>query len=191
MTTSRADPGLAGTTVVLDDLSPGELRTVALDTWGRLGGVDLPAAYLDALVERAAGSPLFAQTVTELVRRSYRPGLPLPDVPLPDQLLPFLTSRLDALGDGAQATALRMAVLGRPVRAAGLAQVFALDPEDVERDLALLVGSGIARPSDGRVRDAAPRLGRAGAARPRIPRRPGAAPRPGLPVSGGHGRARP
>ena len=149
VTTSRADPGLGGTTVVLDDLSPGELRTVALDTWGRLGGVDLPPDYLDALVERAAGSPLFAQTVTELVRRSYRPGLPLPDVPLPDQLLPFLTSRLDALGDGAQATALRMAVLGRPVRAAGLAQVFALDPEDVDRDLALLVGSGIARPSAG------------------------------------------
>ena len=147
VTTSRADPGLDGTTVVLDDLSPGELRTVALDTWGRLGGVDLPPAYLDALVERAAGSPLFAQTVTELVRRSYRPGLPLPDVPLPDQLLPFLTSRLDALGDGVRATALRMAVLGRPVRAAGLAEVFALNPEDVERDLALLVGSGIARPS--------------------------------------------
>ena len=147
VTTSRADPGLGGTTVVLDDLSPGELRTVALDTWGRLGGVDLPPAYLDALVERAAGSPLFAQTVTELVRRSYRPGLPLPDVPLPDQLLPFLTSRLDALGDDAQATALRIAVLGRPVRAAGLAQVFALNPENVERDLALLVGSGIARPS--------------------------------------------
>ena len=102
---------------------------------------------MDALVERAAGSPLFAQTVTELVRRSHRPGLPLPDVPLPDQLLPFLTSRLDALGDGAQATALRMAVLGRPVRAAGLAQVFALNPEDVERDLALLAGSAIARPS--------------------------------------------
>ena len=148
VTTSRADPGL-GTTFVLDDLSPGELRTVALDTWGRLGGVDLPPTYLDALVERAAGSPLFAQTVTELVRRSYRPGLPLPDVPLPDQLLPFLTSRLDALGDGAQATALRMAVLGRPVRTAGLAEVFALNPEDVERDLALLVGSGIARPSAG------------------------------------------
>jgi class 3 adenylate cyclase/tetratricopeptide (TPR) repeat protein len=148
VTTGRDDPGLAGETIVLADLPASDLRTIALDTWGRLGGADLPAAYLDEIAERAAGSPLFAQTVTELARRDYRPGTPLPEVPLPDRLLPFLTARLDALGDSAQATALRMAVLARPVRPAGMAEVFGVD---ADRDVELLIDSGIARSMGGYV----------------------------------------
>ena len=148
VTAGRDDPSLAGETIELADLPAADLRTIALDTWGRLGGVDLPAAYLDEIAERAAGSPLFAQTVTELARRGYRPGVPLPEVPLPDRLLPFLTARLDALGDAVQATALRMAVLGRPVRPQKLAEVFGLDAAEADH-VVLLVDAGIARMSDG------------------------------------------
>jgi tetratricopeptide (TPR) repeat protein len=149
LTTSREAHDLPGHTMQLGDLPDDDLRTLARDTWSRLGGVDLPAEYVDTLVERSTGSPRFAQTVTELARRGYRPGVPLPEVPFPDQLLPFLTARLDALGDDAQATALRLAVLGRPARPAGLAEVFGLDGESAAQDIGLLADAGIARDAGG------------------------------------------
>ena len=131
--------------LVLAELPDARLATIVRDTWGRLGGSELPQAYVDTLVERASGSPMFAQTVTELVRRGYQPGRPLPDVPLPDELLPFLTARLDTLGDSAQATALRMAVLGRPAAPTELVQVFRCDAVGTGADLARLTDAGIVR----------------------------------------------
>jgi tetratricopeptide (TPR) repeat protein len=70
-------------------------------------------------------------------------------VPLPDDLWPFLTARLDELGDGPQRAALCSAVLGRPVSSAELAVVFDLDPRQTERDVGALVTAGIARPQPG------------------------------------------
>jgi tetratricopeptide (TPR) repeat protein len=135
--------------ITLDDLSHEELATVVRDTWSGLGGGDLPDWYVSRVVERAAGSPLFAVTVTEIVRRGFEPGSPLPLVPLPDELWPFLTARLDELGDGAQHAALCSAVLGRPASSAELAVVFGLDRHQTERDVGALVTAGIARPQPG------------------------------------------
>jgi class 3 adenylate cyclase/tetratricopeptide (TPR) repeat protein len=139
------DDGRYGRTVTLADLPPSELATVVGDTWSRLGGGALPQGYLDTLVERSAGRPLFAETVTELVRRSFRPGEPLPEVPLPDELFPFLTARLDALGHSAQHTALCAAALGRPTSAAEIYQIFGVDQAAAESDLAVLETTGIVR----------------------------------------------
>lgn len=131
---------------VLAELGSDDLATVVRDTWGRLGGGPLPAAYVGMLVERSSGSPLFAETVTELVRRGYRPGEPLPDAPLPDQLLPFLTARLDALGDSPQRAALSLAVVGRPTTSDELAAIFGGDSAGAAADLDVLATAGIARP---------------------------------------------
>jgi adenylate cyclase len=131
------DPSLA-----LGDLPRERLATIVRDTWSRLGGSELPDEYVAVLVERAAGSPMFAQTVTELVRRGYQPGVPLPEVPLPDQLLPFLTAQIDTLGDSAQRTALEAAILGRPVSADELARVFAASAAEVRSDVVRLAAGG-------------------------------------------------
>jgi class 3 adenylate cyclase/tetratricopeptide (TPR) repeat protein len=135
--------------ITLGDLSREELATVVRDTWSGLGGGDLPDWYISTVVERSAGSPLFAVTVTELVRRGFEPGSPLAPVPLPDDLWPFLTARLDELGDGAQRAALCAAVLGRPASSAELAVVFGLDPGQTDRDVGALVTAGIARGQPG------------------------------------------
>ncbi len=134
--------------VELADLPPERLATIVRDTWSRLGGGGLPEDYVSTLVERAAGSPMFAQTVTELVRRQYQPGVPLPEVPLPDQLLPFLTAQIDTLGDQAQATALQAAIFGRPVSARQLASTFGSTEAQTRRDLGWLAAAGIVRSSD-------------------------------------------
>jgi hypothetical protein len=133
VTTSR--PGLADTVSPLPELPESDIAAIVRDTWSRLGGGQLPDTYVKTLVDRAAGSPLFAETVTELARHGARPGQPLPAVPLPDQLLPVLTMQLDELGDSAQETALRAAVLGRPATGAELADVFGGDPATVEQHL--------------------------------------------------------
>ena len=143
VTTSR--PGLADTVSPLPELPESDIAAIVRDTWSRLGGGQLPDTYVKTLVDRAAGSPLFAETVTELARHGARPGQPLPAVPLPDQLLPVLTMQLDELGDSAQETALRAAVLGRPATGAELADVFGGDPATVEQHLGLLVDAAIAR----------------------------------------------
>ena len=135
--------------ITLDDLAGEELATVVRDTWSGLGGGDLPDWYVSTVVERSAGNPLFAVTVTELVRRGFEPGSPLPSVPLPDELWPFLTARLDELGDGPQRAALCAAVLGRPASSAELAVVFGLDQRQTERDVGALVAAGIARRQPG------------------------------------------
>src|SRR5262249_37486429 len=124
--------------------------SIVRDTWGRLGGAELPQEYVDRVVERASGSPLFAQTVTEVVRRGYRPGVPLPQPPMPDALLPFVTARLDALGDSAQVTALRARVLGRPTSGQELAHVFQCDVAEIAADIARLADAGIAQSTPGR-----------------------------------------
>jgi class 3 adenylate cyclase/tetratricopeptide (TPR) repeat protein len=143
VTTSR--PGVADTVSPLPELPESDIAAIVRDTWSRLGGGQLPDTYVKTLVDRAAGSPLFAETVTELARHGARPGQPLPAVPLPDQLLPVLTMQLDDLGDSAQETALRAAVLGRPATGAELADVFGGDPATVEQHLGLLVDAAIAR----------------------------------------------
>jgi tetratricopeptide (TPR) repeat protein len=143
VTTSR--PGVADTVSPLPELPESDIAAIVRDTWSRLGGGQLPDTYVKTLVDRAAGSPLFAETVTELARHGARPGQPLPAVPLPDQLLPVLTMQIDELGDSAQETALRAAVLGRPATGAELADVFGGDPATVEQHLGLLVDAAIAR----------------------------------------------
>ena len=135
--------------VVLGELPHDDLAVMVRDTWSVLGGGELPQTAVETIVERAAGSPLFAETVTEIVRRSFQPGQPFPELPLPDQLLAFLTARLDALGDSAQRTALRAAVLGRPATAAEIASIFDVEPASADTDLELLVESGIAKRSGG------------------------------------------
>ena len=129
----------------LPELPKTDIAAIVRDTWGRLGGGADPGTYVDTLAERAAGSPLFAETVTELARHAARPGEPLPALPLPDQLLPFLTAQLDALGDDVQETALRAAVLGRSATGAELAEVFGGDPVAIESHLSLLAEAAIAR----------------------------------------------
>ena len=141
----NGDDRRRGRTVTLADLPHSDLATVVGDTWSRLGGGALPRQYVETLVERSAGRPLFAETVTELVRRSFRPGEPLPEVPLPDELFPFLTARLDALGHSAQRTALCSAALGRPTSAAELCAIFGVDQGAAESDLAVLEATGIVR----------------------------------------------
>ena len=143
VTTSR--PGAAATVPSLPELLTGDIAAIVRDTWSRLGGGVLPDNYVDTLAGSAAGNPLFAETVTELARHSARPGEPLPEVPLPDHVLPFLTMQLDALGDAAQEATLRAAVLGRPATGAELAEVFGGDPAEIESHLLLLAEAAIAR----------------------------------------------
>jgi class 3 adenylate cyclase/tetratricopeptide (TPR) repeat protein len=137
-------PGLA-----VGDMTAEQLASIVRDTWARLGGAELPQEYVDQLLARAGGSPLFAQTVTEVVRRGYRPGVPLPQPPMPDALLPFVTARLDALGDSVQTTALRAAVIGRPTSSRELAHVFGCEVSGVAADVALLAEAGIAQSAGG------------------------------------------
>jgi class 3 adenylate cyclase/Flp pilus assembly protein TadD len=141
--TSR--PGAIETGSTLPELRDDDIAAIVRDTWSRLGGGQLPEEYVATLADRAAGSPLFAETVTELARHGARPGEPLPSVPVPDQLLPFLTVQLDGLGDPAQETALRAAVLGRPATGSELAEVFGGEQHTIDGHLALLVEAAIAR----------------------------------------------
>ena len=149
--TTRRPMRIPGCEPVLElgEMSSEMLATIVRDTWSQLGGADLPLEYIDTFVERAAGSPMFAQTVTELVRRSFRPGVPLPPVPIPSEFLPFLTTQIDALSDSAQATALIMAIAGRPVTREELAGVLGGDSNDLLKNLEALASVGIVRPVSG------------------------------------------
>jgi tetratricopeptide (TPR) repeat protein len=141
--------GVPGERITVGPLAPSDVATFVVDTWQRMGAGALPAPYLEQLVDRAGGNPAIATTLTGFVRREWIPGRPLPDLPLPDELLPMVVSRLDPLDDDLQRTALHCALIGRPTTSVETAAITGRSAADVDDDLSRLVDLGIARQVSG------------------------------------------
>jgi len=114
-------------------------RRQAREMIAALGGADLPAATLDALIARADGVPLF---VEELARAVAEPGAAHQAHAIPATLADSLMARLDRLAT-AKDVAQHAAVLGREFPYALLAAVSDLDEEALRRSLARLVEAEI------------------------------------------------
>jgi len=107
----------------------------------------LPAHFLDQVIRKSDGVPLF---VVELLRGllspdGTAPAADLPDEPgqeIPASLRDSLMARLDRAGL-AKEVAQVAAVIGRSVRPALLAAVSARNEAELERPLSALVGAGV------------------------------------------------
>ena len=114
-----------GATVLdLQGLGAADVARLAMEA----AGVPLSDAALDAIVERAAGIPLFARELAALAAEHDRAEA------LPDRLETLLVSRIDRLDSRSRALLRRAAVLGRTVDLDLLGEV--LPDEPIVRDLA-------------------------------------------------------
>ncbi|MDQ6696662.1 MAG: AAA family ATPase [Actinomycetota bacterium] len=141
----RGHPRIPGPVVELSDLSPDDLSTIVRDTWSALGGAQLDDEQVGQIVDRSSGSPLYAAVVCELVRSTWSPGRPLPDVPLHEELLGFLSEQLDSLPGDLGELALRCAIVGRAVTSADLSTMFHLEKRALDADLGRLSEAGVLR----------------------------------------------
>lgn len=123
---ARPFGGPGATRIELGTLDAEAVVRLALDA---AGGSPLSDADLDAIVERAAGNPLF---VRELAAVAVQDGSM--DA-LPERLETLLASRIDRLDGRRRALLRRAAVLGRTVDLEVLDEVLS-DVEDVQHDLA-------------------------------------------------------
>lgn len=131
--------------VVLAELDAASLTTIVRDTWTTLGGTAIDDEVVAQIVERAAGSPLFAAVVCALVRQSWTPGQPVPEVPLFEELLGFLTERLDQLPVDLRDLMLRTSIVGRATTTDELSEMFDLEAAEVDRQLKRLCSAGFLR----------------------------------------------
>jgi len=83
-----------------------------------------------------------AAVTCQLVRRDWAPGLPIPAVPLFEELLGVFTEQVDGLPAPSRELALRCAVVGRAIDPEDLADAFALDPLEVRVGLEGLAADG-------------------------------------------------
>jgi predicted ATPase len=111
----------------------------ARDMVAALGGTQLPADTLDALVARADGVPLY---VEELTKSVVEPGVARGVEAIPATLADSLMARLDRLST-AKEVAQRAAVLGREFSYPLLAAVAGLDETALRQGLARLVEAEI------------------------------------------------
>lgn len=147
-TSTRSEDAAADRrTMVLGELDATSLTTIVRDTWSTLGGAAIDDEIVAQIVERAAGSPLFAAVVCALVRQSWTPGQPMPEVPLFEELLGFLTERLDQLPVDLRDLMLRTSIVGRATTSDELTEMFDLEAAEVERQLQRLCSIGFLRSS--------------------------------------------
>jgi class 3 adenylate cyclase/predicted ATPase len=123
------------TTVQLARLTKRQAR----DMVTALGGPDLPAATLDALVTRADGVPLY---VEELTKALAEPGAARGVEAIPASLADSLMARLDRLSTSKE-VAQRAAVLGREFGYPLLAATAGMDEAALRHGLARLVDAEI------------------------------------------------
>jgi len=141
---------VAGTVVELEALDDDALAAIVGDTWLLLGGAPLDREIVAQIVARAAGNPLVAAVTCQLVRRDWAPGLPIPAVPLFEELLGVFTEQVDGLPAPSRDLALRCAVVGRAIDPHDLADVFDLDPRAVTAGLeGLAAGGFLVQQADG------------------------------------------
>ncbi|HEV8404112.1 MAG TPA: AAA family ATPase [Candidatus Limnocylindrales bacterium] len=112
--------------IELGSLDSNAVLRLALDA---AGGSPLSDADLEAIVERAAGNPLFARELAVVAAQEGTTEA------LPDRLETLLTSRIDRLDGPRRALLRRAAVLGRTVDLELLDEVLS-DEQEVQHDLA-------------------------------------------------------
>ncbi len=117
-----------------------------------VAGGALPPALAQRIVERAEGSPFFAEEITRsLLEEGFlRPGphgneltRPLDEILIPGSVREVLAARLDRLGANAKRVAQVAAVLGRQFRGGDVGRLLAAEAIEVGRELAELERRGI------------------------------------------------
>ena len=118
-----------------------------------LVGGEPPARFADDLFARAEGNPFFTeQLVATALAGSVGEVLRPPSL-LPERLAELLTARASGCGSGARAVLAALAVAGRPLTEAPLAQVAGLESEAVREGLRELLARLLAAStSDGAYR---------------------------------------
>jgi predicted ATPase len=119
-------------------------------TVGLARGQSVPAAVVEAIVERADGIPLFVEEVTRVLIESGAFGKngdrrTADSIPLqiPSSLRDLLTARLDNLSSGAKETAQLAALLGREFRYEVLQAVSRKNEWALHEDLTDLTAAGL------------------------------------------------
>lgn len=137
--------------LTLQRLSDAEAKAVAEQQLRQGAGVGpepgaaqsaLPAAWLDAIVDRSDGVPLFIEEMTRMWLDTRDAGSP-PGRAVPDTLADLLTARLDRLPPAGKLTAQLAAVIGREFDRALLAAAAPDDGADVQAGLQALLDSGL------------------------------------------------
>jgi class 3 adenylate cyclase/tetratricopeptide (TPR) repeat protein len=116
-------------------------------------GGDLPHDLERSLLQRAEGSPFFAEEIVRsLLEDGYlhadgdggcRLARPLDELAIPGTVQEVIAARLDRLGAAAKRVVQVAAVLGRQFSRAQLAALLSAEEVDVDRELTELVGRGI------------------------------------------------
>jgi class 3 adenylate cyclase/tetratricopeptide (TPR) repeat protein len=134
--------------ITLGRLATDEVRAIL----HAVAGGPLPVELESALVQKAAGSPFFAE---ELVRTLVEVGhldrssgevrlsRPIAEVPIPDTIHEVVAARLDRLGPQAKRVVQVAGVLGRQFSRAHLSAILADEQIDVDQALDELVRRGI------------------------------------------------
>jgi TOMM system kinase/cyclase fusion protein len=132
----------------LGRLDHGHIEAMATELIGRK---TLPAAFIEQVVSRADGIPLFVEELTRMMIESgilvergggYELSGPLSDLKIPGTLRALLTVRLDRL-ERAKETAQLAAALGREFSVEVLSAASPLGPAAVQEDLDKLMLAGI------------------------------------------------
>jgi class 3 adenylate cyclase len=112
----------------------------------------LPAELERRILDKAEGSPFFAEEITRslseegyLTRGDGGAQLtrPVEEILIPGSVREVIAARLDRLGAAAKRTAQFAAVLGRQFRRSELAQLLAPEAVDIDRELADLTRRGV------------------------------------------------
>ncbi len=107
------------------------------------GAYALPAPWVNEIVRRSDGVPLFAEELTKAVVDAHpeppAPGMPVPMLDIPDTLHDLLTARLDALGS-VKELAQVASVLGRDFSYDLLRRVASIDDAKLRLTLRTAVG---------------------------------------------------
>ncbi len=140
----------SATTLFLEPLAEGESRELVL---GILGGRPAPQAFLDLVLERAEGNPLFIEEILRtlleqgvLVEEGDRWALTVPpaQVAIPDSVQAVIAARIDALPPPEKQALQAAAVVGKDF---WLGALRALAAEDhVDEALQALIGKDMLAP---------------------------------------------
>ncbi len=106
-------------------------------------------AMKGAILERAAGSPLYAEQLAAILRDrpAARPAEELDEAAIPPSIAALLAARIDALPDAAKGVLLDASVIGRTFWPGAVASVGGAMPAEVERQLAELARRELIRPT--------------------------------------------
>jgi TOMM system kinase/cyclase fusion protein len=129
-------------------LDADETRALASEL---VGGRSLSPGFIDTILSRTDGIPLFIEELTRLILESgavkeaeggLEVSTALPDAVMPGPLRALISARLDRL-DRAKATAAVAAALGREFSVDVLSVASTLGPQAVEEDLETLTNAGL------------------------------------------------